>query len=323
MKFGALGLMLCLVVAGCGSGTPFNGGAGTGTGTGTGTGADGQPDTGAQEIPEVLANNLKGFSYDPSAQTLSITGINFDDSQFTATYRRAALLDRNGYQAYTAQDGSLDRHVTAYVKDINGTRAVVVVTGGQFQEFFSGSAYSSSLYEAPETPTGSGLVTYAGKYVGLLNVQGSGENLTPVTPGTPGEKLSVQAAEVTGNVVLTGDFKDANVDGIIYQRRVLDYDNTTVEFTPGAADPLQVDDIALDSTKIEANGTFFGIASQDNEGVGQYGGIFGGAGATQVAGTLHAEEHIELFEDETEYGAFVLSQCGQPDEDPICAQPVR
>lgn len=316
MKFGAPGLVLCLVMAGCGDGTPFN----------AGTGTDVPTDTDAQEIPEALANDLQSFTYNKAAQTLSITGIAADDSQFTATYRRRPLLDRNGYEAYTAQDGSLDRHVTAYAKEINGTRAAVVVTGGQFQEFFSGSGYSNTSYIAPVLPgtqAQGGLVTYAGKYVGLLNVGGSGEDLEEVTPGTPTEPLSVQAAEITGNVVITGDFTDASVDGIIYQRRVLDYNNTTLDFDTASTDPMQVKDIALDSTQLGTDGTFFGSASQNNQTVGEYGGIFGGVGATEVAGTIHAENHIEQFEDEVEYGAFVLAQCGQPDEDPICAQPVR
>ena len=124
MKFGTSALALCAFLAACGSGTPFNGETETDTGT------DGS--TGASAIPEELANDLKSFSYDPASQTLSITGITADDSEFTANYRRRPGLDRNGYEAYTAQDGSLDRHVTAYVKDIDGTRAAVAIRAGLF-----------------------------------------------------------------------------------------------------------------------------------------------------------------------------------------------
>ncbi|MGR3507715.1 MAG: thymidylate synthase [Sulfitobacter sp.] len=312
MKTGVSGFALCLGLAACGGGTPFN------SVTVVNGGGNG---TGGTAIPETLANNLKSFAYNPTAQTLTVTGINADDSQFTAAYRRRPGLDRAGYEAYTAQDGSLDRHVTAYVKDINGTRATVIVTGGQFEEFFSGAGYSSASYVAPVQPGTQGeggLVTYAGNYVGLLNIEGSGEDLTSVTPGTPDDPLSVQAAEVTGKVVITGDFTDATVDGIIYQREIVDYKTDA---------PYSVPNIALDGTAIAEDGSFLGTASQRNTTVGEYGGIFGGVGATEVAGVVRAEQHLASPTDNLdpviEYGAFVLAQCGQPNEDPICNQPVR
>jgi len=319
MKFGTSALALCVFIAACGNGTPFNGKVDVDTGT------DGS--TGESAIPEALINDLKSFSYDPASETLSITGITADDSAFTADYRRRPGLDRNGYEAYTAQDGSLDRHVTAYVKDIDGTRAAIVMTGTQFEQVFSGAAYSSTSYSAPVAAgaqSEGGLVTYAGNYVGLLNGPGSDEDLLPVTGGTASDPLSKQAAEVTGKVVLTGDFTDAAVAGIIYDRKVTDY-NAAGGLDPNSADPFKAKNIALDSTAIADDGTFFGTASQGNITVGEYGGIFGGLGATEVAGVIHAEDHIEIGGSGTpiEYGAFVLTQCGQPGEDPICDQPAR
>lgn len=321
MKFGTSALALCVFLAACGSGTPFNGETGADTGTGTGG------STGASAIPAELAKDLKSFSYDPASQTLSITGITADDSAFTANYRRRPGLDRNGYEAYTAQDGSLDRHVTAYVKGIDGTRAAVVMTGGQFEQVFSGAGYSNTSYSAPVAPgtqSEGGLVTYAGNYIGLLNGAGSGEDLAPVADGTNPDTLSRQAAEVTGKVVLTGDFTDAAVTGIIYERKVTDFD-TGGTYDPNSATPFEAQNIALDSTGIAEDGTFFGTASQSNGAVGEYGGIFGGTGATEVAGVIHAENHIALGGSGTpiEYGAFVLTQCGQPGEDAICNQPQR
>ena len=42
---------------------------------------------------------------------------------------------------------------------------------------------------------------------------------------------------------------------------------------------------------------------------------------------VRAEQHLASPTDNLdpviEYGAFVLAQCGQPNEDPICNQPVR
>ena len=303
----------CALLAGCSGGNPFQ--------PDTGTGGDGD----TRAIPDELAQNMQSFSYDPNEQTLTVTGVPTDDGPLDGVYRRRPGLDRAGYEAYTAQDGSLDRHVTAYVRDIRGTRAAMVVTGGQFEQIFVGGAYGNTNYTSPVPPgsTGDGgLVTYAGTYVGMLNTGGSNEDLLPVAPGTPIDVRSVQSAEVTGNMVMTGDFMDSSVTGVIFERRVLDYNNADQSYDPFSTNPLQVQNVALDSTAIEADGTFFGTLSQDNGGVGSYGGIFGGNGATEVAGLTTMSGHIEGFSDIIENGVFVLSQCGQPGEDPVCDQPV-
>lgn len=267
----------------------------------------------ASIVPASLSQDLQSFTYDPANQTLSITGVAADDGPLAGTYRRRPGLDRAGYEAYTAQDGSLDRHVTAYVRDIRGTRAAVIVTGVQFEEIFAGSAFSNTTFSAPVSPgtqQDGGLVTYAGTYVGLLNGTGSTEDLAPVAGMTDSSPLSGQSAEVTGNVVITGDFTDSAVSGVIFNRNVID-DQTV---TPA--------NIALDRTAIAANGTFQGVATQNDAGVGEYAGIFGGTGATEVAGTIRAANHIDGLQNVIENGAFVLSQCGQADEDPVCNQPV-
>ncbi len=298
-----MGLACAVGLAACGGTPPFGGNV-----TDTGGGGPGGPGA----IPTELSGNLQSFTYNPAAQTLTVVGVPFDDGPQTGVYRRRPALDRGGYEAYTAQDGSLDRHNTAYVKRINNTQAAVVVTGVQFEEIYGGGAYSTGAYSAPVPPgstQGGGLVSYAGKYVGLLNIPGSGEDLTPVAPGTPAAARSAQAAEVTGDVQVTADFGQTTVDGVIYNRQVTDFN-------------VALDDLAMDGAPIATDGTFFGTVSSGNTVQGEYGGIFGGAGATEVAGVVHAEGHISGLTDSIEYGAFVLAQCGQPAQDPICTQPV-
>ncbi len=298
-----ISLALCAGLAACGSGSaPF--GAPT-------TSTDGSD--GSAAIPEVLAGDLESFSYDPNGQTLTIRGVSLEDGPFEDVYRRRPGLDRGGYEAYTAQDGSLDRHSTAYVRDVRGTRAAIAVTGGQFEFFFSGGAYANGGdFSAPVTQGADqdgGLVTYAGNYVGLLNIGGSGEDLTPVAPGTPGAFQPVQAAEVTGRILINASFSDRTVNGIIAERRIEGTD-------------LAPTTLALAPATIEEDGTFFGDTTVDLQDRGDYGGIFGGTGATEVAGVVRAEEHLTDFQNEIEVGVFVLEQCGTPGADPVCDQPV-
>ncbi|MGJ8618602.1 MAG: thymidylate synthase [Sulfitobacter sp.] len=297
-----MGLALGISLAGCGSGTaPFGG-------TTTSTGGGGT----ASAIPAVLAKDLESFTYNPTAGTLSIRGVSLDDGPFEDVYRRRPALDRGGYQAYTAQDGSLDRHSTAYVRDIRGTRAAIAVTGGQFTYFFAGGAYANTSYTAPVapgTPGDGGLVSYAGNYVGLLNTAGSSEDLAPVAGGTPPSFVPTQAAEVTGQILINASFSDGTVNGTITTRQITDSPATVVA------------DLDLAPTSIAADGTFFGDTTVGLQKRGEYGGIFGGNGATEVAGVVHAKNHIAGITDIEEYGVFVLAQCGTPQADPVCNQP--
>ncbi|MDW4499658.1 thymidylate synthase [Sulfitobacter sp. D35] len=309
MKLPTLSLVLCLSLAACGDGNPFEeDSASEGPGTEEPTGPD---------IPEELSGNLRGFSYNPNKETLTIRGVDLEDSPFRAKYRRRANLDRAGYEAYTQQDGSLDRHSTAYVKDIRGTRAAVVVTGGQFEEFFAGGRYSAKTYSAPVDEGSNrqrGLISYAGRYVGMLNIEGSGEDLIEVKDGTPQSFRSKQAAEVTGRALVTGSFSDRRVDGIITRRKVVDY-------VDGDGDTLRVRDLALDAGNIDDNGSFTSTVSQGNTVKGSYGGVFGGKGASEVAGVLKAEEHINGFDGIIEHGVFVMGACGKKGQDRLCKQP--
>ena len=290
------------IVAACGSG-------GGGNPFATETEAD------ASIIPEAVSSGLQAITYDPAAQTLEVRGIALDNSPINATYTRKPALDRDGYEAYTTQSGSLRRHSTAYVREIDGARATVVVTGGQFAYYFGGALYdrTQGAFDAPlATTPNAGQVTYAGSYIGLLNAPGSGEDLLPVAPGTASDPLPVQASEVTGDVLINADFADNQVNGLVYNRQADIYDISSdipLELVPTAIDPT--------------NGTFSGEVTQNLQGRGTYGGVFSGDDSSAVAGGLFVNDHVEAFQNEEEYGIFVLSKCGTPNEDPICNQPVR
>jgi len=275
--------------------------------------------TPAPTVPEELIGDLDGVTYDPVAKTLTVTGVSLDNTPYEAVYTRKPGLDRNGYEAYTNQDGSLDRHTTAYVGEMNGTQATIVMTGGQFGHYFGGSTYSrSGTYSAPAIgqsaisgQENSGSVTYAGNYVGLLNGPGDGGDLKAVTTGTSNDVRPVQAGEVTGRVLINADFADTTVNGLVYDRVFVDSSGTAME------------NLELSPTEIATDGTFVGAATQKSgaSDVGTYGGVFGGTGATEVAGTLFVHDHITALDNEEEYGLFVLGQCGTANADSLCNQP--
>ena len=298
MKRFWLGIAAFSVLSACSGGNPFETDTDTVVEEGT--------------IPEVIASDLTGVSYDPVNQTLTVRGISLDDTPFEAVYTRKPALDRNGYEGYSVQEGSLQRHTTAYVKDIGGTRAAVVMTGGQFEHYFGGGVYGrSGAYDPPTPAQPGGLVSYAGNYVGLLNGPGDGGDLLPVAPGTPNAVRPAQAAEVTGKVLVNADFTDNMVNGVIYDRSAADYPQLTLS------------DLALAPGEINTqSGTFEGEVTIDLTPVGTYGGIFGGTDSNVVAGALYAEDHIDGVDNEEERGIFVLPQCGTPGQDALCNQPV-
>lgn len=296
MKRLSMGVLALFALSACSGGNPFA------TATDTET-----PDTG---IPEVLASDLDGVSYDPVNKTLTVRGVSLDNTPYEAVYTRKAGLDRGGYEAYTTQDGSLQRHSTAYVRDINGTRAAVVVTGGQFEHYFAGTVYGrSGNFEPAPTTQPNQLVSYAGNYVGLLNAAGDGGDLLPVAPGTPNSVRPVQAAEVTGRVLINADFADNQVNGTVFNRSWVD------------SPAMVLEDLALKPSEIASDGSFTGETTINLQNKGTYGGIFGGDQSSVVAGSLFAKDHIDGVNNEEEYGIFVLPRCGTPGDDALCNQP--
>lgn len=267
-------------------------------------------------VPAALANDVQSVAYDPTNQTLTVTGVGLDETPFTATYVRKPGLDRGGYEAYTVQDNALTEHSTAYVRSVEGGYAAVVVTGGQFGTYQGGTTYGrTGTYSAPDTTQGpGGIVSYAGNYVGLLNIDGDSGDLISPTPGTDPSILPGQSAEIVGKVFINADFtQDNEVKGRVYDRQIVDQPGTTVE------------DLDLWNTAIAADGSFDGEVRVAGQVRGEYGGVFAGTDAAAVAGSLHAEQHIAAFGSNTppieEYGVFVLGSCDGASPDPVCNQP--
>ena len=183
--------------------------------------------------------------------------------------------------------------------------------GGYYQR--DGGFNAPSIGNGP----GEGQVSYAGNYAAVTNISSSeGADLLPIPPGVDPDDLPDlpgQPSRIEGTIFLNANFADNAVNGEIYNRVLISpIDNTTT---------VVLDDLTLVVSDIDENGEFFGDVEMSGEvgsDVGDYGGIFGGNGATSVAGIVSVSDHIDDVENEQEYGVFVLTQCGQPNDAAVC-----
>ena len=307
-----MSVALLAALAACGDGNPFD--------TPAGGGAPGEiPDGSTNGIPEALAGNLQSASYNPAAGTLQLELTSLDAGPRVASYVRTPGLDIGNYQAFTFQDDPLDRHFTALVAEstdpTNSVQAGAVSDGGQFNRFFSGAFYQrTGAYDPPGgVANPSGLVSYAGNYAGVTNLDApGGPNLLPPPGGASASVLPAQSARTAGQIFLNVDFADDSVNGNVSGRTLVD----TATALPT---------IVLVEGNIAADGTFLGNVEYDGDptrSIGSFGGVFGGTDAAAVGGVISLDQ---FFDDagiannaERERGVFVLIQCGQPGDDPAC-----
>lgn len=334
--------MLPAFLLACGGGSnPFDPATGATTGGSTGgttggTTGGGTPTGATSGIPAALANNVTSLTFDPASLNLTVEGVNFDDSTFTAIYSRASSLDRNGYQAYTAQDGALDRHFTGFSRQStdDGVRGGVILSGGPRNAVFGGAYYEQNGDYTPAT----GLVTYTGSYVGLVNIgfrDGTVANgnewtdgvnigdLQGVPSGTAVELVPDQAGIIEAQISIEADFGSSpSVEGNIFNRRLIN-PTTGQRVTQTDGSPLVLPSLVFVSTAVDDNGTFAGNVEYDQRSVpgedvigtkiGDFGGTFGGQNASGVAGAVKLDEFDGPndpagLESEEEYGVFVLDQ---------------
>ncbi|MDX1822344.1 MAG: hypothetical protein R3197_15710 [Paracoccaceae bacterium] len=280
-------------------------------------------------IPATLGLNLQTATYNPDAGTLVLQLSSLDSGILNAAYQRTPVLDRPGYIAFTLQDDPLDRHYTAMVARSNdpqqSVQAGVVSDGGQFNTYFSGGFYERNAPFTPPAPgPDGGLVSYAGNYTGVTNLNAPGDELLTVTSSVDPANWPQQSAQTTGTIFLNVDFANNAVNGAITDRVFAQYGATL----PNAR-PNDLPDVVLRVADIAPDGTFFGGLVQypgsDSPDIGDYGGIFGGTEATAVGGVVSlidfdGEGNTLDLEGEREIGVFVLSRCGVAGSDPaLCA----
>lgn len=333
MKRFVASLVLPAFLLACGSGSnPFDQGL-----SGVAPGLPPAPPAGPPAgIPASISNDLTQVTFDSATNTLVVDSLTLDNVPLRAVYARRPNLDTNGYLAFTAQNDGLDRHSTAYFGRSNNdqsVRAGVAATGGPRNRFFSGAFYErDGLYTPPPVTPTSGLVSYSGNYVGLINIGfidrgGARDDLIAPPGGTTIELTPDQAMTVQGNVFINADFADNQIEGNITNR-------TVVDNTPGLPAGTVLPSLVLISTDINADGSFAGTVEYDaiivgnealNNPIGDFGGILGGPNASGLAGAIALNEFDGIndplgLEGEREFGIFVLDQCGQPVEDTLGCQ---
>ncbi len=241
-----------------------------------GGGGGGTPST----IPDVLKQNLDSAAYAPGAGTITVDLVSLDTSG--TTYTRSPGLDVGGYEAYAVQDNALQRNFIALFKQSarGNVQAGTVADGGQFVNYFGGGTYGRvDVFSRPA----SGLAVYEGSYVGLLN---TGASTGPLAPSAP--------YRVSGDAQINADFRPGgSVNGGIVNRTNVDTG-------------LPLANVFLAATAIDANGEFQGeVQFSDLTVSGDYGGLFAGLGATDIAGIM-VFNPVQGNTDLVEHGVFVL-----------------
>lgn len=258
-------------------------------------------------IPAELAGSIVSLGFDQAAGELTVEIKGFDADPIIANFERTADLDVRdsagniAYYAFITQDDPLDRLYTAYARtSTDGTvTGGIAADGGQFTRYFPGGYYrQNGTYVAP---TETGLASFAGAYVAVTNLSGSGAHLLPVPPGTDPAVLPGEAERIVGTIFLNVHFGEDNVNGAIYNRRYVD---------GGGSLP----DIFLLPADIAADGSFLsGVVLGDHTDIGSYGGVLGSGGGA-IAGVVETTGYDGNPLSE-ERGLFVLTRCGLPGAD--------
>lgn len=280
---------ICLfAMTACGSGTDQS----TGTGTGGGGGVTGT-------VPDALAANLSEANYDASSNSLSLSVYGFDHPSLNGAYTRNAPLDiasadgTTTYQAFTYQENAQARQYLALFATGSTVYAGAVATEGEYGSAFGGTTYARiSTYTRPTH----GTAQYRGGYAGVIDFDPGGHD---------------RGARVAGNVEIEVNFEEGtegHIDGGITNRRIID--GVPAGFDPTLAN-LDLIDTALTS------GEYFGDVRIGTQVVGNYGGMLGGSGATEIAGVIVITPYTSNSNIH-EYGTFVLPSCATANASPTC-----
>lgn len=214
-------------------------------------------------VETVVAGDITKASYNAANDTLTISGLPFDNGLLAANYTRDAALDQNGFKAYVNSNGT-KKYVALWGISNNGTGAVsagVVATGSFTDNGYNGAVYNRNV--ASVLPT-SGIATYTGRYAGLL---------------TTNPKTGLK--NTSGSLALTVDFANSKVDGKIANH----------QSWVGTASTAMGDIVLVTGTV--AAGKFSGVTSSGTGPVttaapatGIYQGIIGGPSGGEVAGII-------------------------------------
>ncbi len=287
MKLHYAFLGAALVLAACGGTSDIDIGGGGGGGDGDGGGGGGLDDdeiiisveddvcAGAFVCSGDLSNvtfDNNGTLNDASDDTLTITGLPFDDDPLGAVFTYSGTDTDNGVGIFINNDTSTFNQYLALVRETDGGELIVgVATIEGYQDFGYRGAWVQ-LNDVTNTIPTLGLVEYTGGYSGFMVLDGSGDQYV-----------------TTGNITLEVDFTDSFLKGFVTGRTIETFAGAPVAIPN--ADITGVPDLVLNDTQI-SGGTFSGTANSYNGAEtyesGTYQGWFGGAGAPVVGGFIEA-----------------------------------
>lgn len=288
MKLGAAGLVLCLGLAGCGDGTPFNGETDT-TDGGAGDTAPGSVylNTDNQNL---TANSI---TYDADKDELTINNIPFDDPNNTYVRIKDTAFS-NGFAAYQsdpAPDSNEFRYFAVFRRSDSGLSQAGATQSNAYIEFGFGGAGAqrvSGNTAVPET----GIYSYSGEYAAVRVVRTTDDNDNPVA----------ELYYVTGGMEMTADFGDFDevgaVGGVVRNRTLYDtagqplgaldgivsFANSEIDRTTGTI---------KSGTAVEVTGGTQtlndGYQGGEISATGNWSGVFAGPGAEEIAGIVFVE----------------------------------
>lgn len=285
---------------------------------------DGSGDGDDGDVPAEIAKDLRAVTYSPAnggKLTVDIDGLVGSGQE--VTFLRAAALDVGDYEAYRYQENGLQRSYLALVSQNarKNLQVVGVSDGSQFNRNFGGANYTRlDVYKAPDVSGGgdAGQFSYAGTYAGIF-ATGNATN-----PALPSGLSANSTYRVEGDMVMTANFANSLVEGGVDNRWLLDSKGNAIDFNEDGEidDEDKLPAIAFPEMEITEDGTFLGKVEigtgspQAGSEIGNVGGLFGGNGATDVAGAIVINP---LGQDsETEIGIFNLPRCGTQGDSPIC-----
>ncbi|WP_037227606.1 hypothetical protein [Roseobacter sp. GAI101] len=323
MKFGAPGLVLCLVMAGCGDGTPFNGetdttdGGTTGTDTGATLSRDGLPAGTASPTPndgiyrsetpdpETGNGQATSYQYNGADDTFTIDGLAFDgDNVYT---RGTAVSSLGPYAVYEApkvvQDSQSQvdinqlRHRAIYgvSKNLDGngnpeTQFAIVRTGAYVGYGFGGFIYTRENGVSIETAAGA-QGSYTGKTAGIRDFGGKAE--LQYTTGDLTIEIDFGDFNPTSSSVGDGvkarwtNRRIFDVDGVDVTNEVLADINTANNASIGSLPDAQ---FTIGPGSLDSNGEIIGtVVSGFEDNVAEYRGYESGKYYAILSGTRGQE----------------------------------
>lgn len=226
------------------------------------------------------------FEYNPVNDTIQISNLPFD---LNGVYTRVASLDRNGFQAYRNDPTVPGSHpyIALYARS-GAVQAGVVGTGSYTDYGYGGRMFGNSgTISLPTT----GQAQYQGKYAGIRVYEGVGG--LDYTDGTVDMSVDFLDFQKTGAI-----------DTVVTNRHAYDASGALKGSLPSLA-----------ATTTTANGNIIKttaiseVLPSGSGATGTLDAIFGGAGATQVAGVLVLTGQDPLGvagQNVKESGAFLL-----------------